>query len=175
MRLLFLLVVLSFSNKVFCQSHTIKINPIILSFKAWNIGYEYTDLEKNWGLQLNAIAFGDGFFIDTRMTGIQITIDYKRCFPNKKTYFAPFLRYQNMEFEDFSGTISHKHPGIGLIVGKVFHPFNIRWWSVDMYAGINHISRRYEIVEGEEPIDIDVPVTIYGTGPRFGITTGINF
>lgn len=178
-KIIFILLVLgmqSFCGSVaFSQTHDIKVNPLILSFKAWNISYQYKSATKKWALQYNSILFDDGFFIDTEIKGMQFTLDYKRYFPNDKTYIAPFIRYQNVTFEDNEETLRHAHPGFGFIVGKEFHPFRAKGWIMDAYIGVNHISREYEIIEGNAPVLIDVPGTMYGTFLRIGVTTGVRF
>lgn len=132
---------------------------MILSFKGLNLQYEYR-FYRNHAIQLWWVRINDSFYIDTRMQGWQTTLDYKFYISQKryaKNYISLYTRFQDFNFRGSGDNIQHKHLGGGLILGKTFNPFSVRWWVIDMYVGANFISKKYQIISTNQSVDLPLP------------------
>lgn len=174
MKKIIIVLLLLASKTAFSQRNDIKINPLILPIRAWNVTYQHKHISQKWAIQVTSVLFDNGKFVNSHMRGFQITVDYKRYFDKSSSYVAPYYRYQDIIYESSVGAIQHTHPGFGLIVGKEVHPFKVQNWVVDFYFGVNYISEDYRVIEGV-PLFINIPDPIYGVFIRAGITSGVRF
>jgi len=67
-------------------------------------------------------------------------------------------------------TILHQMPGIGISFGRIIHPIS-KLISLDMYIGMSYILP-YKF---DNTPNTDIPTTLYGFGPRIGLSIGLNF
>jgi hypothetical protein len=169
--------------------YNIKVNLPNLPFMVWNVQAEY--LMKYHSIQVGYAKADGSTFIDTDVEGHFVNLEYRIYLqPEKKftgTYFSPYLRWQNIYFEgtgDGTGIgkdiIQVNNIGGGLVLGRVAHPFKIRWLVLDYFAGVNYIPKKYDVIELTSGIppnshSFPLPPTLYGLGVRVGIALGVRF
>jgi len=155
----------------------IKSNFLSLPFSTWNLQYERLFAKKS--VQLSVAYINDFNFIETRMSGTYLTVDYKIYLnvPQKgfKNYIAPYIRYENIYFEDDPDAIRVNTVGGGFLYGWMIYFFKTDWLVLDLYGGVNYIPKTYTLEKGMAPPNIDLPITLFGVGGRFGASLGVRF
>lgn len=157
------------------KRHQIKTNPAILFLPVWNLNYEFRATE-NKAVQLGVSFLDQANFIDTEMNGAIITFDYKyylRKRRNRRGYLQPYLRYQNIEYAGNGDTITQNKIGGGVSAGRVYEV--TEWLVLDLSLGFNFIPTGYKTLETDGEIDVVLPPTLYGFGPRIGVLIGVTF
>lgn len=167
--------VCSFGQRTGHSKNHIKFNPVLFLVPAFNINYERF-IKDNQSLQIGMTHMDRAYFRDTEMNGRVISLDYKCYYRNdrtKRSYFLPYLRYQNMEYLGNGDIIKQKEVGGGVCAGKVF--YLTEWLVADLNLGLNFIPTSYKTIYTDGIVDVEAPITLYGLGPRIGLLIGISF
>ena len=168
-----------FPNRLLAQEKrtlTLKTNPVISLVSMWNIQADISTDEKR-SFQLSFLSINDSYiFVDTEATGTIYSFDYKMYFRRGKStalYVSPFVRYQHMLYEGNQDRVQLHKPGAGAMIGKEWLLF--QRIVIDLHGGINYFSENYKIISTDGPIDVVIPKTLRGLGPRLGLLVGFRF
>ena len=176
-----LLVVLIYLVPIVCSAQRerfqIKTNFPILFVAMWNIQFQKV-LKNHNALQISVVGVQDhNIFVDTEATGGMLTVDYKAYFPMQKKnsvrYIAPFLRYENFVFDGNDDRVKMAHLGCGLMLGQ-----EKTFWKravLDVYFGFNYFPDKYRVLSTDGFLNVVIPATLRGLGPRAGLAVGYKF
>ncbi len=159
------------------RRNVVTTNMLNFLFNTQDIQYERR-FEKR-ALRLSVAYTDNHYFLNTIMDGWMTTLDYKIYInPGQvgyKSYVAPYLRFQNMYFEGPVDAVRVNTLGGGVLYGRVFRLFRLDWLTLDLHGGINYIPEGYKLLAGSSPPNIDLPLTSYKVGGRFGLSLGVAF
>jgi hypothetical protein len=159
------------------ERYQIKTNVPILFVAMWNVQFQ-KKLKDDKAFQVSLVGVKDHvIFVDTEASGYMLTVDYKAFFPKRKEhsvrYFAPFVRYENFMLDGNQDKVRITHPGCGLMFGQ-----ERTFWKkeiLDVYFGFNYFPDKYQIISTDGFLDVVIPSTLHGLGPRLGVSLGYKF
>ena len=159
------------------QKNSVKINTLLLPWKAYNLSYERALGEYN-SLQIDIVKIHNSAFIDTGIDGLVYSLDYRLYNrAKKKTYISPFIKYQKIEFESNTAKIRHSNLGGGILVGKLFNLNEKKSLQLDINFGVNYMPFEYKVVYAQYPdnLGMDIPKTLANTFIRIGAYISYSF
>jgi|GEM_PF-5798565 len=155
--------------------NSISLNPLIMFLPVWNIQYgRYIQPKK--AIHLNVSIMDQAIFNDTKMRGFVLTGDYRYYITNERrrsTYVTPYLRYQNIQYAGNGDEIQQRRMSGGLALGKLYYIGDT--FFVDLHVGLNYTPTGYKVKRTDGNVDVEIPRTLYGLGPRIGVSVGIGF
>lgn len=167
--------ILSFAQYGEGKVNVFKVNMLSPLVRTGSVFYERKLSEKS-SAQIG-LAYTGFNRESVKINGLVITPEYRLYLSESKSalegfYIGPYLRYQNLKFEDdFENKATLNSFGGGVLAGHQWIFSNIV--SLDIFLGPNYNAGDIKVSQGSD--DIDVPSNVRGFGLRFGVTLGITF
>ena len=167
--------------------YTQVLDPMFFGESSWEgkiitAEYRYYFSVKRAAKELGQISARD------KKIMVPSVISHKKRKKIKRTFIAPYLRYQDL-FSDAGSTNGGPYLteqfntfGGGLIVGRVIELSN--WLVLDYFIGINYQSGKDQLINAggttdwlnpQAPLRYKAPKAWFGWGPRAGISIGVQF
>ncbi len=157
----------------------VKTNSLSYFFRTWNVAVD-VPVGKRISTQATFTKLNMVTFIDTEIDGFILTADFKYYLISKTkknrlitTYISPYLKFEDLFFENEFDERALKTLGGGLMIGKHIEPKRQDWFILDLFIGPNYIPKNMKVIKDNGNPDFPIPTTLYSLGLRFGIMLGL--